>query len=154
VKPTWRPRRNHPQIVAVYNRGDTDDGQLWIAMQFVDVWLTATGSAMATRAYTAPEVLSGTAFDGLARTSTRCAVGQQQRPRRCDDGSPATLPHHPCIASVDRYAFKTVARQLGNTQQQLAAPPAAVGKGGAAEGSGGRWLRRKAEPSADQHDWS
>jgi hypothetical protein len=50
VKPTWRPRRNHPQIVAVYNRGDTDDGQLWIAMQFVDVWLTATGSAMATRA--------------------------------------------------------------------------------------------------------
>jgi eukaryotic-like serine/threonine-protein kinase len=26
----------HPQIVAVYNRGHTDDGQLWIAMQFVD----------------------------------------------------------------------------------------------------------------------
>ncbi len=27
---------DHPQIVAVYNRGETDDGQLWIAMQFVD----------------------------------------------------------------------------------------------------------------------
>ncbi|OBI46025.1 serine/threonine protein kinase [Mycobacterium kyorinense] len=26
----------HPQIVSVYNRGHTDDGQLWIAMQFVD----------------------------------------------------------------------------------------------------------------------
>ncbi len=26
----------HPQIVSVYNRGETDDGQLWIAMQFVD----------------------------------------------------------------------------------------------------------------------
>jgi hypothetical protein len=26
----------HPQIVAVYNRGQTEDGQLWIAMQFVD----------------------------------------------------------------------------------------------------------------------
>lgn len=25
----------HPQIVAVYNRGQTDDGQLWIAMQYV-----------------------------------------------------------------------------------------------------------------------
>jgi eukaryotic-like serine/threonine-protein kinase len=27
---------DHPQIVAVYNRGQTDEGQLWIAMQFVD----------------------------------------------------------------------------------------------------------------------
>jgi serine/threonine protein kinase len=26
----------HPQIVAVYNRGQTEDGQLWIAMQYVD----------------------------------------------------------------------------------------------------------------------
>ena len=26
----------HPQVVAVYNRGQTDDGQLWIAMQYVD----------------------------------------------------------------------------------------------------------------------
>jgi eukaryotic-like serine/threonine-protein kinase len=26
----------HPQIVSVYTRGQTDDGQLWIAMQFVD----------------------------------------------------------------------------------------------------------------------
>lgn len=26
----------HPGIVSVYNRGETDDGQLWIAMQFVD----------------------------------------------------------------------------------------------------------------------
>jgi len=26
----------HPQIVSVYNRGQTEDGQLWIAMQFVD----------------------------------------------------------------------------------------------------------------------
>lgn len=26
----------HPHIVSVYNRGQTDDGQLWIAMQFVD----------------------------------------------------------------------------------------------------------------------
>lgn len=26
----------HPQIVSVYNRGQTDEGQLWIAMQFVD----------------------------------------------------------------------------------------------------------------------
>ena len=129
---------DHPQIVAVYNRGQTDDGQLWIAMQFVDgtdadaalregtmtparavhivtqvakaldfahsrnvvhrdikpanfllsgpagpdervllgdfgiaralddVGLTATGSVMATIAYAAPEVLSGTPFDGRA----------------------------------------------------------------------------------------
>jgi eukaryotic-like serine/threonine-protein kinase len=27
---------DHPQIVSVYSRGQTDDGQLWIAMQFVD----------------------------------------------------------------------------------------------------------------------
>jgi hypothetical protein len=27
---------DHPQIVSVYNRGQTTDGQLWIAMQFVD----------------------------------------------------------------------------------------------------------------------
>ncbi|MGB6206851.1 serine/threonine-protein kinase, partial [Mycobacterium sp.] len=27
---------DHPQIVSVYSRGHTDDGQLWIAMQFVD----------------------------------------------------------------------------------------------------------------------
>ncbi|KEP42277.1 serine/threonine protein kinase [Mycobacterium kansasii] len=26
----------HPQIVSVYNRGQTDAGQLWIAMQFID----------------------------------------------------------------------------------------------------------------------
>ncbi len=26
----------HPHIVSVYNRGQTEDGQLWIAMQFVD----------------------------------------------------------------------------------------------------------------------
>jgi eukaryotic-like serine/threonine-protein kinase len=129
---------DHPQIVAVYNRGQTEDGQLWIAMQFVDgtdadaalraggmtptravhivtevakaldfahahnvvhrdikpanfllsgpvgpdervllgdfgiaralddVGLTATGAVMATIAYAAPEVLSGTPFDGRA----------------------------------------------------------------------------------------
>jgi eukaryotic-like serine/threonine-protein kinase len=27
---------NHPNIVRVYNRGETDDGQLWIAMEYVD----------------------------------------------------------------------------------------------------------------------
>ncbi|WP_431240939.1 protein kinase domain-containing protein (plasmid) [Mycolicibacterium aichiense] len=27
---------DHPNIVAVYNRGETEGGQLWIAMQFVD----------------------------------------------------------------------------------------------------------------------
>ncbi len=27
---------DHPQVVAVYDRGQTGDGQLWIAMQFVD----------------------------------------------------------------------------------------------------------------------
>lgn len=27
---------DHPQIVSVYSRGQADDGQLWIAMQFVD----------------------------------------------------------------------------------------------------------------------
>ena len=27
---------DHPNIVSVYNRGETEDGQLWIAMQFVD----------------------------------------------------------------------------------------------------------------------
>jgi eukaryotic-like serine/threonine-protein kinase len=26
---------DHPNIVAIYNRGETDDGQLWIAMQYV-----------------------------------------------------------------------------------------------------------------------
>src|SRR5262245_55021757 len=29
-------RLNHPNIVSVYSRGETDEGQLWIAMQFVD----------------------------------------------------------------------------------------------------------------------
>jgi len=29
-------RLDHPNIVSVYNRGQTDEGQLWIAMQFVD----------------------------------------------------------------------------------------------------------------------
>jgi serine/threonine protein kinase len=29
-------RLTHPNIVAVYRRGETPDGQLWIAMQFVD----------------------------------------------------------------------------------------------------------------------
>ncbi|WP_428844312.1 serine/threonine-protein kinase PknH/PknJ [Mycolicibacter sinensis] len=29
-------RLDHPHIVSVYNRGQTADGQLWIAMQFVD----------------------------------------------------------------------------------------------------------------------
>jgi len=29
-------RLDHPNIVSIYNRGQTDDGQLWIAMQFVD----------------------------------------------------------------------------------------------------------------------
>lgn len=27
---------NHPNIVRVYNRGETDDGQLWIAMEYVE----------------------------------------------------------------------------------------------------------------------
>ena len=27
---------DHPNIVAVYDRGQTDDDQLWIAMQYVD----------------------------------------------------------------------------------------------------------------------
>jgi serine/threonine protein kinase len=27
---------DHPNIVAVYDRGETSDGQLWIAMQYVD----------------------------------------------------------------------------------------------------------------------
>ncbi|MBB3606661.1 serine/threonine-protein kinase [Mycolicibacterium sp. BK556] len=27
---------DHPNIVAVYNRGETEDGQLWIAMQYVE----------------------------------------------------------------------------------------------------------------------
>lgn len=27
---------DHPNIVTVYNRGETEDGQLWIAMQYVD----------------------------------------------------------------------------------------------------------------------
>jgi serine/threonine-protein kinase len=27
---------DHPNIVSVYNRGETEDGQLWIAMQFVE----------------------------------------------------------------------------------------------------------------------
>lgn len=129
---------DHPHIVSVYNRGQTADGQLWIAMQFVDgtdadaaqrsgtmtpqravhivsdvakaldyaharnvihrdvkpanflltgtpgaderalladfgiaralddVGLTATGSVLATIAYAAPEVLSGTHLDGRA----------------------------------------------------------------------------------------
>lgn len=29
-------RMNHPNIVAIYRRGQTEDGQLWIAMQFVE----------------------------------------------------------------------------------------------------------------------
>ncbi|MFZ0833420.1 MAG: hypothetical protein WAM92_10095 [Mycobacterium sp.] len=31
-----RGKLDHPNIVSVYNRGETGDGQLWIAMQFVD----------------------------------------------------------------------------------------------------------------------
>jgi hypothetical protein len=31
------------------------------------------------------------------------------------------VPHFWCIATADRYAFKTAARQLANAQQQLAA---------------------------------
>ena len=27
---------DHPNIVSVYNRGETEEGQLWIAMQFVE----------------------------------------------------------------------------------------------------------------------
>ena len=27
---------DHPNIVTVYTRGETEDGQLWIAMQYVD----------------------------------------------------------------------------------------------------------------------
>ena len=27
---------DHPNIVSIYRRGQTDDGLLWIAMQFVD----------------------------------------------------------------------------------------------------------------------
>ena len=27
---------DHPNIVSIYNRGETEDGQLWIAMQFVE----------------------------------------------------------------------------------------------------------------------
>ncbi|MEZ0364286.1 serine/threonine-protein kinase PknH/PknJ [Mycobacterium sp. pUA109] len=29
-------RLDHPNIVSIYRRGETDDGQLWMAMQFVD----------------------------------------------------------------------------------------------------------------------
>lgn len=39
---------DHPHIVSVYNRGQTDDGQLWIAMQFVD----GTNASEALRAET------------------------------------------------------------------------------------------------------
>lgn len=138
---------DHPNIVSVYNRGQTADGQLWIAMQFVDgtdadaaqqsrtmtpqravqivtdvakaldyahargvihrdvkpanflltgtpgpderallgdfgiaralddVGLTATGSVLATIAYAAPEVLSGTQLDRRADIySLGCAL--------------------------------------------------------------------------------
>lgn len=29
-------RLQHPNVVSIYSRGETDDGQLWIAMQYVD----------------------------------------------------------------------------------------------------------------------
>jgi eukaryotic-like serine/threonine-protein kinase len=35
----------HPQIVSVYSRGQTEEGQLWIAMQFVDGTDAATRRA-------------------------------------------------------------------------------------------------------------
>ena len=36
ARPIWRPMLDHPNIVTVYTRGETSDGQLWIAMQYVD----------------------------------------------------------------------------------------------------------------------
>lgn len=44
----------------------------------------------------------------------------QSRCMQIDD-SGGLIPHHWCIATVDRYAFKAVARQLDNAQQQIAA---------------------------------
>ncbi|MDT5345898.1 MAG: eukaryotic-like serine/threonine-protein kinase, partial [Mycobacterium sp.] len=29
-------RLQHPNVVSIYSRGETDDGHLWIAMQFID----------------------------------------------------------------------------------------------------------------------
>ena len=44
----------------------------------------------------------------------------QSRCVRIDD-SGGLVPRYWCIASVDRYAFKAVARELDNAQQELAA---------------------------------
>jgi Protein kinase domain len=46
---------DHPQIVSVYNRGETDDGQLWIAMQFVDG--TDADAALRAGTMTAPRAV-------------------------------------------------------------------------------------------------
>lgn len=48
-------RLDHPQIVSVYNRGESADGRLWIAMQFVDG--TDADAALRTGTMTAPRAV-------------------------------------------------------------------------------------------------
>jgi serine/threonine protein kinase len=57
---------SHPNIVSVYTRGQTDDGQLWIAMQFVD----------------------GTDADAALRAGTMTAVARPAAQRRADRRHP------------------------------------------------------------------
>ncbi len=48
-------RLDHPQIVSVYNRGESADGRLWIAMQFVDG--TDADAALRAGTMTAPRAV-------------------------------------------------------------------------------------------------
>jgi serine/threonine protein kinase len=84
---------DHPQIVPVYSRGETGDGQLWIAMHFVDG--TDADDALRAGTMTAPRAVHiicevAKAPAGWYRTSgvSRPPTGMRSKPLR---GSWATL---------------------------------------------------------------
>lgn len=66
---------DHPNIVSVYNRGETGDGQLWIAMQFVD----GTDADAALRDGTMTPVRAGGPCNHRGRQGSRSRASAQRR---------------------------------------------------------------------------